>query len=155
MKLYLMRHGESPGMLDANVQRDCDRPLSDKGRQDTRKSAARINKEGDVPELLLVSPLLRARQTAEEMAQILKPSPKVVPYEPLANKIPGSEILEALEKDGHLEKNLLIVGHLPQIPELAYHMTGDSCSFPPSGVFAFRAKGESARLLWSFTSFGD
>lgn len=150
-----MRHGESPGMLDANVSRDFDRPLSDKGRQDVRKSAARMKEEVDVPELLLVSPFLRARQTAEEVAQILKPSPQVVPYEPLSNKIPGSEVLEALKKDGHLEKNLLIVGHLPQLPELAHHMTGASCSFPPAGIFAFRSKGESARLLWSFTPCGD
>ena len=150
-----MRHGESPGMLEANVQRDCDRPLSDKGRKDTRKSAARINEKGEAPALLLVSPVLRARQTAEEVAQVLKTPPKVVPYGPLSNKIPGSEILKALIEDGHMEKTLLIVGHLPQMPELAYHMTGDSCSFPPSGVFAFEAKGVSARLLWSFTSFDD
>ncbi len=149
-----MRHGESPGMLDANVQRDFDRPLSDKGRKDVRKSAARINEEVDAPALLLVSPLLRARQTAEEVAQVLKSSPKVVPYGPLSNKIPGSELLKALYKDGHMEKTLLLIGHMPQMPEIAYHMTGDSCSFPSAGVCAFEAKGESARLLWSFTSFG-
>ncbi|MBH8565076.1 phosphohistidine phosphatase SixA [Nostoc sp. CENA67] len=63
MELYLIRHGiaeeKQPGLKDEQ------RNLTKEGRQKTEKVAHRLEKLGLQFDLILTSPLVRARQTAE------------------------------------------------------------------------------------------
>ena len=63
MDLYLLRHGEAeprgPSVAEAR------RALTDKGRRDVRRVVEQARKAKIKPALILTSPFVRARQTAE------------------------------------------------------------------------------------------
>jgi phosphohistidine phosphatase len=63
LELYLIRHGIAAPL--EGYASDRDRPLTDEGKQKTKKVAQRLAKLDLHFDLILTSPLLRARQTAE------------------------------------------------------------------------------------------
>lgn len=63
VELYLIRHGIAADRK--NYGNDEERPLTDKGRRKTKKVAYQLHKLGKQFDLILTSPLVRARQTAE------------------------------------------------------------------------------------------
>ncbi|MBV1931122.1 MAG: histidine phosphatase family protein [Porticoccaceae bacterium] len=65
MKLYFMRHGKAAYRSGAELITDAQRPLTDEGRKDVAEVIdKRIASFKDL-EVILTSPYLRARQTAE------------------------------------------------------------------------------------------
>jgi broad specificity phosphatase PhoE len=70
MRLILIRHGESEANARGIIQGRKDYGLTDLGREQARRVAARLA-AGDRPVRLLSSPLLRARQTADIVAAAL------------------------------------------------------------------------------------
>ncbi|HAH06703.1 MAG TPA: phosphohistidine phosphatase SixA [Elusimicrobia bacterium] len=149
MKLYLMRHGHSPSVLEAGVGSDRERPLSERGRAEVRRSAAHLAKAGAKPGIILCSPLLRAKQTAEEAAAQLG-GPPVRPYDPLANVLPGSALVREVAAFDWGCDEVLLVGHMPQVAEAASHLSEDRAfSFSTAEVASFEvSKDGSGRLLW-------
>lgn len=63
LELYLIRHGIAAD--PENYTNDAERPLTDEGKQKTKKVAKRLSDLKLQFDLILTSPLLRARQTAE------------------------------------------------------------------------------------------
>lgn len=149
LKLYILRHGDAPSALEAGVRTDAERPLSKAGRENVRRAAQALNRHGAAPGVVLTSPLTRARQTAEEAAAILTSRPRVSVYEPLSNRISGGELLERLLQDRPGSGELLIVGHQPQLGELAHRLTGVALPLPPAGLVAVEIRGAESRLLWN------
>jgi len=62
MELYLIRHGIAA--LREDYANDEDRPLTNKGREKTAKVAKQLHERGLRFDLILTSPLVRARETA-------------------------------------------------------------------------------------------
>src|SRR5262249_10956718 len=65
MELYLIRHADAVALGENNVQTDEDRPLTSVGEQQAKALATGLQRKGVALQLILTSPLLRARQTAE------------------------------------------------------------------------------------------
>jgi phosphohistidine phosphatase len=65
MELYLIRHGLAGDRDPIKYPNDDDRPLTDKGREKTKAVARCLFQKQLRFDLLLTSPLVRARQTAE------------------------------------------------------------------------------------------
>lgn len=63
LELYLIRHGIAAD--PENYTNDAERPLTDEGKQKTKKVAKRLSDLKLQFDVILTSPLLRARQTAE------------------------------------------------------------------------------------------
>ena len=63
MDLILLRHGKAE---DTNPKGDAARELVAKGRDQAHKAARLLKHSKWLPEIVLTSPLVRARQTAEE-----------------------------------------------------------------------------------------
>jgi phosphohistidine phosphatase len=63
LELYLIRHGIAAD--PESCDRDEDRPLTDEGKQKTKKVAKRLSELNLHFDLILTSPLQRSRQTAE------------------------------------------------------------------------------------------
>jgi len=63
--ITLLRHGESQGNFEGRHQGQANFPLTDLGRQQTRALVERWLSEKMAFDLIISSPLLRARQTAE------------------------------------------------------------------------------------------
>ncbi len=65
MTLWLLRHGEA----EPRVRHDTERALTERGREEARRSAERLRGRSLVH--ILVSPYLRAQQTAELVREVL------------------------------------------------------------------------------------
>jgi phosphohistidine phosphatase len=150
-ELYLIRHGLAEARGDAWPD-DARRPLSARGRARMRKSARGLARIGVTLDLVLTSPLARARETAEIVATAWKGGPPVVAVDSLA---PGGGY-EALVADlgKHAARHrIALVGHAPAIDELARRLGGlsrplefkkgavcriDLDRLPPGGAGALR-----------------
>jgi phosphohistidine phosphatase len=88
-----------------------------------RKATRGLAELGVSIDLVLTSPLLRARQTAEILAAGLDPSPEVVTTDALAPGAPYAALVTELGKHARRTR-LALVGHEPGIGELAARLIG-------------------------------
>jgi phosphohistidine phosphatase len=120
--LLLLRHGkaESPhGVADR------DRPLARRGRRQSNFAGAECRRRGLIPDLAVVSPALRTRQTWDEFARGLGSTPPVDLDERIyANTVDG--LLELAWETPDKAGTLLIVGHNPSVETFAAVLDDDS-----------------------------
>lgn len=110
MKLYLIRHGIAAER--GTYANDGDRPLVAAGERKTAAVGDRLQSLNIHFELILTSPLLRARQTAEILYHAGL-APTLQEYPPLA---PGGDIQQWLEwLNQNRYSNLALVGHQPDL----------------------------------------
>jgi phosphohistidine phosphatase len=121
-ELYFIRHGLAEDRGDAWPD-DTKRPLTDEGMSRMRKAARGLARIGVSIEVVLSSPLVRARQTAEIVASGLDPRPSLVNVDSLAPDGSYAAVIADLEK--HARKSrIALVGHEPMIGELAARLIG-------------------------------
>ena len=121
-ELYLIRHGVAEERGDAWPD-DSKRPLTEDGTSRMRKAARGLSRLGVVFDIVLTSPLVRARQTAEIVAGGLAPRPSLVNLDSLAPDAGYAALITELEK--HARKpRIALVGHEPDIGELAARLIG-------------------------------
>lgn len=116
MKLYLVRHAIAED--SAGYEDDSLRPLTEKGREKMKRIAVTLRELGVAPDLIVSSPFLRARQTADILAKELKYSGEPAHSEflvPMGE--PNDMIGEINEK--HPVDELMLVGHEPSLSALA------------------------------------
>lgn len=124
MLVFLVRHAYSePGEPDEL------RPLSARGREEARALAERLSGHETPPRLVLSSPLLRARQTAEAIAHATSAALHV--DERLAPGATAEELREAVRASSG---PVAAVCHQPDCSEIALELTGNDPGFPPGGV---------------------
>jgi len=121
-KLYLVRHGIAEERGDAWPD-DAVRPLNDRGSSRFEKSVRGLVRIGVVVDVVLTSPLVRARQTAEILATRLDPRPPMVTVESLAPGGSHQAVFADIEKQGRRSR-IALVGHEPGIGELAGRLIG-------------------------------
>ncbi len=150
MKLYILRHGKSPSTSQAGVPSDFERPLAPEGRTDVRRTVAHLKSQDGKPALILNSPLRRAVETAGEASDILKPKGGSENFEPLSNELAPDELYPKLKEKAAGLEELLIVGHQPQLGELAAFLLGRAHPLMPGGIIALKTKeGAPVEFLWS------
>lgn len=136
--VYLMRHGiaEDPS---AGVD-DAGRALTREGLRKTVRVVAGL-KEIDVrPDLILSSPLRRAVDTAQIAAETLTPEAAVEIFPPLVSGGTAAAVVAGLRRYRGA-RALLLVGHQPDLGELAsYLLTGSTTVVP----LPFRKAGVAA-----------
>lgn len=125
MRLYLVRHAEAaPGEPDDL------RPLTPAGRDAARDLGRRLAGRGLRPTALLSSPLLRARQTAAELARALDCEAEA--DERLAPGATAEGVRAAVAGRGD---EVVVVGHQPDCGRIAAEISGgDEPAFPPAGL---------------------
>lgn len=115
MELYLIRHGIAADR-DA-YPNDEERPLTDKGHQKTTKVAQQLRDRGLRFDLILTSPLVRAKETAT----ILKEAGLASQVEEFAALAPDGNIqalvdwLKKRRQKSPGDKCLALVGHQPDL----------------------------------------
>lgn len=116
MKLYLVRHAIAEDSAD--YEDDSLRPLTEKGRDKMKKIAAALGELGVAPDLIVSSPYLRARQTADILAKELKYGEEPAYSDSLVPMgEPDDMIGEINEK--YAVDELMLVGHEPNLSALA------------------------------------
>ncbi|MET1159633.1 MAG: phosphohistidine phosphatase SixA [Thermoprotei archaeon] len=144
----LVQHGEAlPEEVDPN------RPLSERGRRETEKIARFLASIGFKPDKIIHSTKLRARQTAEILAQYLKPDKGAEEVEGLEPKADPRIWAEKLDNTG---ENTIVVGHLPHLSRLAsLLLTGSEekeiIRFRYSGIYCLEKTENNWRIIWALT----
>ena len=77
-----------------------------------------------VIDFVLTSPLVRARETATLLAAGLKPKPALVEIEALAPGGRHQAVIEAIKSHAKRHRRLALVGHEPDLGELAARLLG-------------------------------
>ncbi len=123
-----MRHG--PAEDHAASGRDFDRALTPSGRERVRDVARAILEGDEAPHLIFTSPLARALQTAEIVAGV------VAQREQGEGKVDATvEVRRELSPNGDAvalvretiaggQKRVMLVGHEPDLADLAAHLAG-------------------------------
>jgi phosphohistidine phosphatase len=114
MIVHLLRHAEAEDVSPSG--RDADRRLTDDGRKRMKAVARAIAKLDAGYDVVLVSPLLRARQTAEPVAEACGFEGPLSETRALA---PNADPVEVLHELARLKPAAaLLVGHQPQLGRL-------------------------------------
>jgi len=113
MNLLLFRHGKSTSQVPAGGSDD-DRALTPAGRADFVLAARVWSRVAPWPDLLLTSPLLRARQTVDVLVEALGGR---VAQEVAEELRPEADVADALACFPEVE-TLCVVTHMPLIGEL-------------------------------------
>src|SRR5580765_1536854 len=127
-ELYLVRHGlaEERG---AKWPDDAKRPLSADGMSRLKKSARGLDRIDVKFDVILTSPLVRARQTADILSAEMDGHTTIVNVDSLAPGAKPDALIADLEK--HIRKTrIALVGHEPGIGELAARWVGTRHPIP-------------------------
>jgi phosphohistidine phosphatase len=125
VRVYLVRHAEAE-----KGEPDELRKLTPEGREQARALGKRLAGEGVKPDAVLSSPLLRARETAEEVARPAGLDPE--PDERLAPGATTESVREAVDGRG---EHVVVVGHQPDCGQIAAELTGGpEPDFPAGGL---------------------
>src|SRR3954462_10485262 len=115
MDLYIMRPGIAADHSDSGADRD--RALTEEGIQKTECSADALKKLDVEFNLILTSPFIRARQTAEIVAKRLDCA-HLKEFAPLAAGGNPERVLQGLSHVDSKINSLLLVGHEPDLSRL-------------------------------------
>jgi phosphohistidine phosphatase len=119
-QLYFLRHADA-GDPEAWAGPDDARPLSGKGEKQSRRLARFLSGIGFAPDAIISSPKVRARQTAEIVAEAV--GVEVELDERLGRGLDAVAI-EAILFDAGEPGRPVLVGHDPDFSDLAAWITG-------------------------------
>ena len=129
----MLRHGEAVERVGRYANHDDARPLTPKGRRRVRRVAGRLRQWDVSFDIILSSPLVRARQTAEIVAEVLKAREQIAFARHLLPGSDGPAFLEELnviaKREHHLE-SILVVGHEPCLSRLTSLLLTGECDLP-------------------------
>ena len=118
MKLYILRHGIAVEPGSPGYENDADRPLTPEGESKLRQIAKAIEALEISFDLILSSPFLRARQTAEIVAGVLKARKRMELCESLTPGGSSKKLVDQLKRFHPLPDRVLLVGHEPYLSGL-------------------------------------
>lgn len=159
MDLYIIRHAIAVDEANTDYESDSERPLTDKGRKKMRQIAKGLRNLGVEFDLILSSPYVRARETAEILADVFKMKKKLAFSDnliPLGN--PELFIGEINEKYSGM--SIALVGHEPHLSALVGLLTAEHAkldiTLKKGGVCYLRAddlhhQDHRATLEWLLT----
>lgn len=154
MKLYIVRHGEA-------IERGGETPdewryLTPQGRYLFRKTAKRLKKKGISLDYIITSPLLRAVQTADILAETLKFEGHLVASGDLAGGFDRSKMLNVLAAFPQA-KAVALVGHEPDLSVLVGSLLDlrGAFKFRKGGVVALKYDPAAPKTPASFKWMAD
>ena len=122
ISLYLVRHGVAAERGDAWPD-DSKRPLVQRGVVRLRQAAAALTRLNVTFDVVLTSPLTRARQTADLLAGGIAGRPAVHTIDSLSPGGSYAAFLEDLARHGR-RSHIACVGHEPDLGQFAARLLG-------------------------------
>jgi phosphohistidine phosphatase len=129
--LLLMRHGKSD--WSAGAVDDFSRPLSRRGRRNSRRIGLWISEHGLRPDILIASPAARTLQTATLICKALHLPPEQIVQEEdlyLAGLATLLDIIRQLPASAH---TAMLIGHNPGMETLLVNLAGAGIPRPADG----------------------
>jgi phosphohistidine phosphatase len=122
MRVYFLRHGRSASQLTW-TEDDGLRPLTEEGIEGMRREAATFAALGVKPDVIITSPLTRARQTAEIVAESMGMSEELVEDERLAPGFDSVRLAKIIDDYPNAE-SIMVVGHEPDMSAAVSKLIG-------------------------------
>jgi phosphohistidine phosphatase len=143
-QLWLLRHGEAE---PHGTRTDAERRLTQRGERQSRAAGAALARLGVEFDVVLFSPKVRARRTAELAAREWSKAQRerLRAHDPLAGGFHSPEALAALSEVPD-NGRLLLVGHEPDLSSLVGELTGSGVDLKKGGVAAVRLEGVGGEL---------
>lgn len=129
--LFLMRHAKSSWKDDSLA--DHERPLKKRGKKDIKLIAKVIKKNDLKPDLIITSSAVRAKETAELLAEAIGFKGKIVVSDDLYMGEP-SDYMEILTDIKEKFGSVLIVGHNPGLEAYLQIIDGEIEALPTAGL---------------------
>lgn len=123
MQLLLLRHGKAE---DRSAGGDFARELEEKGREQARHAARILAVAEMLPEIVLTSPVIRAKQTADTFTEAAG-MPGAVTQAWLSCGVSPETALSELTAFPDF-KRIMIVGHEPDFSQLIEHCLGTTAA---------------------------
>lgn len=146
MKLYLVQHGDAVAK-----EVDPERPLSESGREDVRRTASFLGTAGVRVACVLHSGKKRAEQTAALLARALLPAGTIRQTDGL-DPVDPTDALAA--QASTWSDDTMLVGHLPFMAKLASRLllgseARETVAFEPGAVLCLeRTNAGGWRVVW-------
>jgi phosphohistidine phosphatase len=159
MNLYLLRHGIAVEPGTAGHEPDSERPLTAKGKSRLHAAARAMEDLGLSFDLILSSPFLRARQTAEIIARDFKLRKQLAFSDDLTPAGNPRLLIQQINKRRPEPESVLLVGHEPYLGKLIALLAAGNTSleidFKKGGLCKLEADfllyGRCAKLVWLLT----
>ena len=153
-ELYLVRHAIA-AERDSEWPDDTKRPLTERGISRFKEAIKGLRRIDVAVDEVFTSPLVRAKQTAELIAQGLEGKPPVKVLDALAPGHTSASVMTNLAKVAK-RRRIALVGHEPELGELAAYLIGAGRALPfkKGGVCRIDVGSLTSRragaLVWFF-----
>ena len=159
MNVFILRHGIAVERGTKGFEKDSERPLTAKGKRQLRNSAAAMKRMKLRFDLILSSPYVRARQTAEIVAEELKLKKRLKLSDTLKYENNPEAMISQITTLKPMPKNLLLVGHEPYLSNLISRLVSGNgnmaMDFKKGGLCKVEVEnlreGTTAQLVWLLT----
>ncbi|MDT8429259.1 MAG: histidine phosphatase family protein [Pseudomonadales bacterium] len=148
--LYLLRHAKSswaqPGC------KDIDRPLNQRGLRDAPVMAQRLLDSGAGLDLVVSSPALRTRMTAEIVSKAFQLRPEQLRFEPRVYLSGARHLLQLVQQFDETANAIMLIGHNPALTDFANSLANLAIdNIPTCGLLTLSLAGEH----WALADFGE
>jgi phosphohistidine phosphatase len=159
MNLYILRHGLAVEPGSDGFNKDSERPLTPKGERKLWKIAQALEALDVSFDWILSSPYVRARQTADIIAEGLGLRKRIELSESLTPSGSAKKLLEQIRHRQPPPEDILLVGHEPYLSDLIALLisgsTGIAVTMRKGGLCKLTAEAleydQCAALEWLLT----
>lgn len=130
--LLVQRHAKS-SWKDPGLE-DHDRPLNKRGKKDAPRMGRLLREHDLIPDLILSSTAVRAKNTAKEVAETSRYPGKIHWDERLYLAAPSDIVRVLKEVEDPSADQVMIVGHNPGQEELVRVLSGGRDAFPTAAL---------------------
>ncbi len=124
-----MRHGKSDWSKPLS---DYKRPIKKRGYREAESIGRWLKEQGLLPDLIISSPAVRARETAQTVAEHCGYSSDNIFWNDSVYMADVSELLDAIASTPDECTRLMVVGHNPGLEDLVFYLT-ESIDVPDDG----------------------
>ena len=129
--LLVLRHAKSS--WNDSALDDHERPLNERGLRDAPRMGALVREHGLRPDVVLSSDAVRARLTAEAVAEAARHAGEVL-LDPRLYMACPADILSLLPTVRESAETVMIVGHNPGLEQLVEQLTGEREDLPTAAL---------------------
>lgn len=129
-KLLVLRHAKSDWSIDSS---DFERSLKNRGKRAAQRMGAWMREQDLIPEYILSSPAVRARNTAEKLTKAMGLAAHQIHYDSRLYAC-NLDTLKAVLSSIPADKNkVLLIGHNPDLEEFLEYIHQENLTRPDDG----------------------
>lgn len=130
-EIVIFRHAHAKSISETETGLDCNREISDRGIVEINDSVLKLISENFKPELIFCSPYKRAVQTAQKISELTGLELEKIILSNLL--LPDAKLSETISMIKSIDKNSILVSHMPFVSEIVMNLTAKRILFLTAG----------------------